>query len=162
MSNFTFNSLKIISLNVRGLRNNIKRKAVFLYTRKTNANIIFLQETHSCENDNKFWKAQWGDQAHFCHASNHSAGVAILFNKFSGDILETIKSDLGRWIISVIKIDNSLFILCNVYGHNVTAQTKTMFSQIHSRITSLQTTHHNAFLIINVRFLHYITQTTNT
>lgn len=80
---------------------------MLLFLRKTNANIIFLQETHSCDSENKFWKSQWGDQAYFCHATHNSAGVALLFNKLTY---------------------NALFIICNVYGHNGTMQARTMKS----------------------------------
>lgn len=111
MSKFKFNSLKIISLNVRGLQDNTKRKAIFLFIRKTDASVILLQETHSSDTDSKFWKSQWGDQAYFAHASHRSVGVTLLFNKFTGDTLEKFISEEGRWIIIVVKLDY-------VYGHN--------------------------------------------
>lgn len=152
MNDFKFNSLKIVSLNVRGLRNNIKRKALFLFLRKTNPNIILLQEMHSCDSDNKFWKSQWGDQAYFCHATHHSAGVALLFNKFTGDILETYSADSGRWCIVLCKLDNALFIICNVYGHNGIPQARTMFTQVLSKIRELQSKNKAAFLIIGGDF----------
>lgn len=43
------------SLNTRGLQNKIKRKANFLFCKGQKAHITFLQETHSSENDVKFW-----------------------------------------------------------------------------------------------------------
>lgn len=48
MQDLEFNSLSIISLNTRGLRDLTKRKALFLFCRRTNADLILLQETHSC------------------------------------------------------------------------------------------------------------------
>lgn len=121
---------------------------MFLFLRKTNANIILLQETHSCDSDNKFWKSQWGDQAYFCHATHNSAGVALLFNKFTGDILETHNSDSGRWCIMLCKLDNIFFIICNVYGHNGTTQARTMFTEVLSKIRELQSKNKEALLII--------------
>ena len=38
---------KLLSLNVRGIRNYDKRKAIFLWISKQNADVIFLQETSS-------------------------------------------------------------------------------------------------------------------
>lgn len=151
MVDFKFNSLKIVSLNVRGLRDIIKRKAIFLFIRKTDTNIIFLQETHSCDTDSTFWKGQWGDQAYFSHASHHSAGVDIFFNRFKKyliDILENFSSDDGRWIMAVIKSDNSCFIICNVYGYNGATQAKIMFTQVYTKIKDLHAKYKNAFLII--------------
>ena len=40
-------SLKLVSLNVRGLSNFRKRRAIFTWCRKQKADLIFLQETHS-------------------------------------------------------------------------------------------------------------------
>ena len=46
--------------------------------RSIDSDIIFLQETHSSLNDEKFWKNQFGKFAWFaCHTSN-SRGVDIL------------------------------------------------------------------------------------
>ena len=43
---------RMFSLNVRDLSNFKKRRAIFTWCRKQNANIIFLQETHSTDNEN--------------------------------------------------------------------------------------------------------------
>ena len=40
-------SIVFSSLNVRGLKNNIKRKAIFLFCKEVKANLILLQVTHS-------------------------------------------------------------------------------------------------------------------
>jgi len=100
---------------------------------------------------NKVWKSQWGDQVYFCHATHNSAGVALLFNKFTGVILETYNSDSGRWCIVLCKLDNAFFI-CDVYGHNGTTQDWTMFTEILSKIRELQSENKEAFLIIGGDF----------
>jgi len=53
---------------------------------------FFFQETHSCDSD---MKTQWGDLTVFSHGSSHSAGVAIFFNKFKGDVFGNYS--LGKW-----------------------------------------------------------------
>lgn len=77
MTVFNFGKLDFISLDDRGLRDLDKRKALFLFIKHKEAQIILFQETYSCDNDVKFWKLQWGDSAYFCHGTNHSAGVAV-------------------------------------------------------------------------------------
>ena len=52
--------LKILSLNVRGLRNQIKRRAVFAYLKRQKADIFCLQETYSNKLDESVWPAEWG------------------------------------------------------------------------------------------------------
>ena len=142
MERFSFKALNLCSINVRGLRDNTKRKAVFLFCRSCCTDIVFLQETHSDIDDEKFWKSQWGDGIYFSHGSNYSAGVAILLNRCNGDILESTVSKEGRWIILVLKMDNSLFIICNVYGPNRTAQAKHMFSELSLKLDTLKEKYH--------------------
>ena len=100
------------------MRDTVKRKALFLFCKRSEADIVMLQETHSFELDVKFWRSQWGNTIHYSHGSNNSAGVAILLHKFKGEVLETVKSSEGRWVMIVIKQDNGIFIVCNVYGYN--------------------------------------------
>lgn len=50
----------LLSLNVRGLRNRTKRKAVFIFCKEQpRVSCFFLQETHSIDNDDSLWKYQW-------------------------------------------------------------------------------------------------------
>ena len=106
-----FINLKIASLNVNGIRYITKRKAIFLFCRRSSADLIFIQETHSGDDDCKFWKSQWGDHIYFNHASDNAAGVAILFNKFKGDVIESHLSEEGRWIILVLKVNNVVLMV---------------------------------------------------
>ena len=48
----------IVSLNVRGLRDQIKRRSIFSYLRDQKATFCFLQETYSNSNDEVLWKAE--------------------------------------------------------------------------------------------------------
>ena len=41
--------LKFLSLNVRGINNFIKRQKLFTWFKKSKADIIFIQETYSSE-----------------------------------------------------------------------------------------------------------------
>ncbi len=91
------------SLNVRGIRDLSKRKALFLFCMSQKREIYFFQETHSSFKDETFCRNQWGGNILFCHGTNHSAGVLILFDRnFSGSILQSFSSSEGRWIIVVI------------------------------------------------------------
>lgn len=148
MATNNFINLKMLSLNVNGLRNITKRKAIFLFCRRSNANLIFLQETHSSEDDHKFWKSQWGDHIYLSHASNNSAGVAILFNKFKGDVIESHISEEGRWIILVLKVNNVILVVNNIYGHNNNARAKNMILQLTIKLKEFKEKYKDAHLII--------------
>ena len=54
--------LKILSLNVRGLRKQEKRRAIFCYAKRQKASIFCLQETFSKKEDVTIWRAEWRGQ----------------------------------------------------------------------------------------------------
>lgn len=144
--------MNLCSINVRGLRDNTKTKALFLFCTSSNTDIVFLQEIHSDIEDEKLWKSQWGDAIYFSHGSNHSAGVAILLKRFNGDIVESIVSNEGRWIILVLKVDNFLFIICNVYGPNRATQAKDMFLELSLKLDILMGKYKESTIILGGDF----------
>ena len=50
---------KLLSLNVRGIRDFYKRKSIFTWISKQKADITFLQETYSTPEIVNDWKFQW-------------------------------------------------------------------------------------------------------
>lgn len=124
----------------------------FFLCRRRNAQIYFLQETHSGENDVNLWKSQWGDLVYFSHGTQQSAGVAIMFNKLNADVLETEISDGGRWIILVLKVDNVKLIMCNVYGYNTVTQAEIMFKELCLKIKQLQSKYGETVLVFGGDF----------
>ena len=113
------NSFKLSTFNCRGLQDNFKRKKVFNYLRNIGSDIIFLQETHCSDNDEKFWKNQWGEHAWFSNYSSNSKGVAILIRNSVPLVFKSIfKDPNGRFLIISVTIDNLPIILVNVYGPN--------------------------------------------
>jgi exonuclease III len=73
--------LELNSLNVRGIKNAKKRKTLFQWLNKNHKGIVFLQETHSVEEDVKSWLSDWGSEVIFAHGTNNRCGVAIMLNK---------------------------------------------------------------------------------
>ena len=73
--------LKLVSLNVKGISNFHKRKTIYTWCRKKNADFFFLQETLSKEEIETQWKNEWGAEIIMSHGSSNSRGVAILINK---------------------------------------------------------------------------------
>ena len=60
-------TLKLVSLNVKGISNVQKRKTIYTWCRKKNVNFYFLQETHSKEEIETQWKNEWGAEIIICH-----------------------------------------------------------------------------------------------
>ena len=72
--------LKIGTLNVRGLRDNNKRRATFIWLRSKKLQVIFLQETHCTKQLETYWKSEWGGKAWFSSGTERARGVGILFD----------------------------------------------------------------------------------
>lgn len=149
---YSFKSLSFLSLNVRGMRDSVKRKALFLFCKRSEADIVMLQETHSTVLDVKFWRSQWGSTIHYSHGSNNSAGVAILLHKFKGEVLESVKSSEGRWVMIVIKQENVVFIICNVYGYNSNSSNKTLFAQVSNNAKLLIDKYADSYILLGGDF----------
>ena len=107
-------SLKIISLNVKGLRNAGKRKAIFSYLKNQKASIFCLQETFSKKDDEKIWTSEWGGKIIFSHGTEHARGVCVMINPNSLFQVESVEIDQeGRFIVAKLDEDYSIM---NIYA----------------------------------------------
>ena len=92
-------TIKIISLNCRGLRDSYKRKDMFDYLHSKNYNIYCLQDTHFTEEDENIIRSQWGYDCYISPGRSNARGVAVLFNNnFEHKVLK--KSKMQKEIIS--------------------------------------------------------------
>ena len=91
----------IIALNVRGIRNLVKRRSIFRYLKDQNCSFYLLQETFSEPKDERVWKNEWGGDVFFSHGSNHSKGVCILVNPSIVVNVENSYKDIDGRIIGI-------------------------------------------------------------
>ena len=111
--------LKIVSLNVRGLGNNAKRKEVFNWLRSKKQSIYMLQEAHCSDGTTDIWTCEWGCKALFSCCSSNKAGVCILFNNnFDFQIHKVFSDPNGRFIICDIVADSKILTVANIYAPN--------------------------------------------
>lgn len=116
------------SLNARGLNQSRKRRQLFRWLHNYKFDVIFLQETYSTENVEAMWKSEWGGNLFFSHGTNHSKGVAILFNpKLDVRIENVIADKEGRYILLEVSLYDSTFLLCNIYSPNDNNSQKIFF-----------------------------------
>ena len=109
--------MEIISLNTRGIADNVKRQQIFYWLHRPN--IILLQETHSSCGRELVWRTQWGATLLCSHGATNARGVAILIkNKVNFEIHEIISHEEGRYIILDITLEDKRITLANVYGPN--------------------------------------------
>jgi exonuclease III len=124
-------NLKCISLNVRGLRGNGKRKALFRLFRDNKFDVICLQETYITENVSTAWQLEWGGELYYSEGSNHSQGLVILIKKGLQHKVSLVLQK-PRLLGINIETDTGPFIVLNVYAPNQGGE-QTWFSEIASK-----------------------------
>ncbi len=68
--------------------------------------------------------------------------------KFNGSVIELLCSPEGRWLMVVIQMDDSYFILVNVYGCNRSDMNATLMSEISLLVLEKRHKFPSAYLII--------------
>lgn len=110
-------NIKVISLNVNGIANAVKRKIVFNTLRAQNADVYFIQETHCTDHLGKLWTNEWGGQVFYSHGSPSSRGVAILFNRNTDfKVLSQVSDREGRFLGMDVQIGDQVLTLGSVYA----------------------------------------------
>lgn len=113
------NSLKILTLNVRGLNNPVKRRAILHYLEHSKAGICLLQETHLLPKDHHRMKSRAFPTQIFSSNPSKSAGIAILVSRsFQGRVLQKEAEIRGRLLTYQFMVGGMSFIVGSVYAPN--------------------------------------------
>ena len=115
------NNLSFISNNVTRIQAISKRIKIFEYLINyvISNGFIFLQETHSSVKDEKVWSDEFEGQLFFSHGKTNSCGAAIGFVGTKAlNILNIKRDNLGSILVIEVKIDDSAFLLINIYNVN--------------------------------------------
>ena len=129
--------ISITTLNTKGLRNKQKRLQIFQACLDTNADIYFLQETHSSPQDTHTWQSEWerlgGGRMFFSHSPTpHLSGTAtLLAEHFHTPIQQPITDVQGRYVILPMTINGQKYQLTNVYGPTITQDKAPFYNQIY-------------------------------
>lgn len=134
-------NLKVVSLNVNGIANAVKRKIIFNNLRDQKADIYLIQETHSSEDQSRLWTNEWGGKAFYSHGSSGSRGVAILFNRHTDfQVLSEIRDNEGRFLGMDIQIGEQELSLGSVYAPTQDKQRQQLqfFEELEDSLAQLQ------------------------
>ena len=132
-------NFKLLSLNVRGIRSSIKRKAVFLWLNKQKADIIFLQETYSTKEVEATCEKQYKCKMFFSHGSNHSRGVMILIkDNLEFELKSCVLDTEGRYILVNATVQGSDYLFANIYTPNKVQEQCEFFSCLDKLVETFQ------------------------
>ena len=113
--------IRIISLNARGLKNKLKRTAIFNYLKQHRIDIACIQESHVMDNDVVTWEKQWGGKILYNKGTSKSRGEMILISKhFSGSV--KLEKCQDRLITVLVEYGEIHLVLANIYAPNDTAE----------------------------------------
>lgn len=99
---FSAENIALLSLNVNGMGNTIKRRMIFKKLCMYKNAIICLQETHLCHSQSSFVQGLWGGRVALAGNSTQSAGVMILLSKdFKGSVKTLYADRLGHYVIVI-------------------------------------------------------------
>ena len=106
----------MISLNVRGIRNKVKRNSIFQWLNDQKVDIALLQETFLDEELNKYISKEWSGVMLSTYGSLHSRGVSILFRKDLDIEIESHHKTIdGRKLLVNVKIGGDRYTIVNIY-----------------------------------------------
>ena len=126
--------LQIMSLNTRGLRNKLKRKAVFTFIKNQQVDIACLQETHITQSDVHLWEKEWGGKLRYHKGSQHGRGEIILVAKhFQGEVI--LKKQLDRIMIVSVTANSKSYTIANVYAPNQRKDKIQFLNRLHAVLT---------------------------
>ena len=113
--------IEIMSINVRGLGQEVKRRKLFTWLHKQRMSIILLQETHSIAEVEKEWKTEWGGEIIYSHGARNARGTAILIKSDlkNVEIHEVKRDQNGRCALVDLNIGKMRLTIGNIYGPNV-------------------------------------------
>ena len=119
------NKITFISNNVKGIQNSVKRIKLFEYLKScvTENGFNFLQEIHSCISDEIKWRDEFNSELFFFHGKTNLCRVAVGFYR-SKTIkqINKIPDKSGRILLVEGKINDTVFILINIYNANTESE----------------------------------------
>lgn len=111
--------LKTLTLNCNGLNNKIKSKRILSTLLKSQADIVFLQETHKTKSSDPLFETTRYPTQIQAYGTSKSRGVAILFSAKIRTSIESQEIDPnGRFLFLNVTIEGEPLSLASIYAPN--------------------------------------------
>ena len=131
-------SLKILSINVRGLGTCAKCSLVLHELARLHYDLFLLQETHvSCKKQADHLARIWPGECFWSFGRGKSAGVALFVSpRFSGKISRFLFDSAGRVFSALVILASRSFNVVSVYAPNTVSDRKPFFENLHNYFIS--------------------------
>ena len=134
--------MRVASVNVRGLKNNLKRQTIFHKLKSTRFDVIFLQETHTTLQEESLYTSEWSGLSFWNSYSSNESGTAVLFGEtFKPQVNSVHKGAQGQSVIIEIEGEENLhFTLANIYAPSAGTrqkELKTFFANLETTLGDL-------------------------
>ena len=127
--------IRLCTLNVRGLRNTVKRNKIFAYIKAKNIDIALLQETHGTPEIEEQWAKEWGSPVFYSHFNSKSRGVMIMSsNKLN--VSHIANDNHGRYLAVTCLINENKITIVNIYAPNSENEQITFFRSVRELIAN--------------------------
>lgn len=109
-------TLKLLTWNVRGLSNRVKRSAVFTFLKKQRADVVVLAKTHVDGRLQMALKRPWiGWAYHWTHSSQARRVFILIAKSVHFELCDILSDSQGRYIFLSAKIYGESFLILAVY-----------------------------------------------
>ena len=140
-------NIKLVSFNVRGLRNPKKRRTLFHSFRKHKYDIICLQESHLQKNDIGLIEKEWGQNFHMAEGTTRSKGLLTLYGNNVQSSYISLISESDRCLVTRFSFEDLNLTIANVYAPCVDSGKRDFLNSVNDCISTLQS-HQDSNLII--------------
>ncbi len=126
--------LKVLTVNVRGMRKKWTRTSIFRELKKIKADICLLQECHVTKSDVAQWSSEWKGLLFYNECSNRSQGEIILLSKdLECQNIKCIHKSDGILAIT-LDIDGEQYICMSIYAPNNDQKKIEFFTRLQTTI----------------------------
>lgn len=109
-------ALTFLTWNVRGVRDPIKRSAVFGLLKRQRADVVVLVETHAEGSVPRALKLPWLGWAYHSMYTSHSRGVSIFIAKHTQfELHDSVSDPQGRYVFFKAKLHGEMILLLAFY-----------------------------------------------
>ena len=126
-------SLSFIANNVKGIKSYKKRLKLMQYFKEKveSTGVLFLQETHSSGKVQQKWKEDFKGYVFFSNGKTNSCDVlTTYFGKETFNVKKQETDKEGRILILDVSVNDSEYILINLYNANTEKEQINVFSNM--------------------------------